>query len=210
MRVELINVTKIIQGSMILDHVNLKFESGKIYGLRGKNGSGKTMLIRAMCGLIKPSSGEILIDGKKLGEDIDFPSSVGVMIENPSFLDNYTGFQNLQFLAMLKGGMQHEKIREVLKMVGLDPHDKRPYRKYSMGMKQKLGLANAFLGFPDLLLLDEPLNALDQAGIEHLKEILLQMRSENKLIVVSSHDKEELEFLSDIIYVIQDGKIKED
>ena len=143
MYIEMKSLSKTIKGAKVLDGISLKLEGGRVYGLKGKNGSGKTMLMRAMCGLIKPSSGSVLIDGRELGKEISFPPSIGVLIENPAFLTKYTGFKNLKILAGIQNKIDDEKIRQTLQAVGLDPDDKRTYRKYSLGMKQRLGIACA-------------------------------------------------------------------
>ena len=201
------DLSKQIKGALILDKVSITLTSGKIYGLRGKNGSGKTMLMRAMAGLLIPDSGSVIINGKTLHKDISFPESIGILIENPSFLPQYTGFKNLKLLAGLTGGISDEDIKTALDRVGLDPEDKRTYRKYSLGMKQKLGIANAIMGEPDIIILDEPINALDEASVEKIKKVLLEIRDKGKLIIIACHDREELEYLSDIIYEIKDGSI---
>ena len=200
-------LSKSIKGVLILDKVSITLTSGKIYGLRGKNGSGKTMLMRAMAGLLIPDSGSVIINGKTLHKDISFPESIGILIENPSFLPQYTGFKNLKLLAGLTGNISDDEIRTALDRVGLDPEDKRIYRKYSLGMKQKLGIANAIMGEPDIIILDEPINALDEESVKKIKEILLEIRDKDKLIIIACHDREELEYLSDIIYEIKDGSI---
>lgn len=140
-------------------------------------------------------------------KDISFPESIGILIENPSFLPQYTGFKNLKLLAGLTGGISDEDIRTALEHVGLDPDDKRTYRKYSLGMKQKLGIANAIMGEPDVIILDEPINALDEESVRKIKRVLLEIRNKDKLIIIACHDREELEYLSDIIYEIKDGSI---
>ena len=201
------DLSKSIKGALILDKVSITLTSGKIYGLRGKNGSGKTMLMRAMSGLLIPDSGSVIINGKTLHKDISFPESIGILIENPSFLPQYTGFKNLKLLAGLTGGISDEEIKTALDRVGLDPEDKRTYRKYSLGMKQKLGIANAIMGEPDIIILDEPINALDEESVKKIKKVLLGIRDKDKLIIIACHDREELEYLSDIIYEIKDGSI---
>ena len=200
-------LSKSIKGVLILDKVSITLTSGKIYGLRGKNGSGKTMLMRAMAGLLIPDSGSVIINGKTLHKDISFPESIGILIENPSFLPQYTGFKNLKLLAGLTGNISDDEIRTALERVGLDPEDKRIYRKYSLGMKQKLGIANAIMGEPDIIILDEPINALDEESVKKIKKVLLEIRDKDKLIIIACHDREELEYLSDIIYEIKDGSI---
>lgn len=207
MYIEINNLTKKIRGSIILQNINLRFESDRVYGLKGKNGSGKTMLMRAICGLIKASEGTIDINGKILGKDISFPESVGVLIENPSFISNYTGLKNLQVLASIQKKIDRNKICDTLQNVGLDPNDNRTYKKYSLGMKQRLGIAAAVMEEPDLILLDEPINALDEAGIKQVRNILNQQKERGAIILVACHDAEELELLSDEIIIISEGKI---
>ena len=165
------------------------------------------MLMRAMSGLLIPDSGSVIINGKTLHKDISFPESIGILIENPSFLPQYTGFKNLKLLAGLTGNISDDEIRTALDRVGLDPEDKRTYRKYSLGMKQKLGIANAIMGEPDIIILDEPINALDEESVKKIKKVLLEIRDKDKLIIIACHDREELEYLSDIIYEIKDGSI---
>ena len=207
MYIKMCNVSKTIKKAKVLDNISLQFEQGKIYGLRGKNGSGKTMLMRAIVGLIVPSSGTIDINGKILGKDISFPESVGALIEQPSFINNYSGFKNLKLVATILNKITDNQIRESIKAVGLDPDDKRKYKKYSLGMKQRLGIACAIMENPDLIVLDEPINALDENGIKLVREILHSHKKRGALIIIACHDKEELEFLSDEIYTIENGGI---
>ena len=200
------NATKYIRGALILDKVNVEFESGKIYGLQGPNGSGKTMLMRLVGGLIRPTSGEVYIDGNKLGQSFDFPTSMGLLIENPAFLPNYTGLKNLELLAGIKGNVSLEQIRQTIRDVGLNPDDKRKYRKYSLGMKQRLGIAAAIMEMPDLILMDEPTNALDDAGVEQICQLLYRERDRGALILMACHDAAILEKMADEIYTIYEGK----
>ncbi len=200
-------VTKKIKQDILLDNISLEFQGGKVYGLQGKNGSGKTMLMRAICGLITLSDGEINIDGEILHKDISFPRSIGALLENPSFLNGYTGLENLKLLADIQGGIEEKELRDCLTKVGLDADDKRIYRKYSLGMKQKLGIAAAIMGSPDIVILDEPINAIDEAGIEKVREILRGLKESGSVIIVACHDKEELELLSDEIIKISKGRI---
>ena len=201
------NVSKKIKSNMILKDIDMELTSGHIYGFRGKNGCGKTMLMRCICGLIIPTEGKIIINGKELHKDIKIPESIGALIENPAFLPQYTGFKNLKMLASLKGKINDEEVKLAIKRAGLDPDDKRTYKKYSLGMKQKLGIANAIMGEPDIIVLDEPINALDEISVENVKKVFLELKEEGKLIIAACHDREELEYLCDIIYELKDGEI---
>ena len=202
------NATKYIRGALILDQVNTRFESGKIYGLQGPNGSGKTMLMRLVGGLIRPTSGAVYIDGNKLGQSFDFPPSMGLLIENPAFLPNYTGLKNLELLAGIKGDVSLEQLQQTIRDVGLDPDDKRKYRKYSLGMKQRLGIAAAIMEKPDLILMDEPTNALDDAVVEQICQLLRRERDRGALILMACH----FFFFNDTatteIYTIYEGNVE--
>ena len=203
MYIELKNVSKKIKGIDILDDVSLRMESGKIYGFRGKNGSGKTMLMRAI-----EFNRTVDIDGRILGKDEMFPPSIGILIENPSFISNYTGFENLKTLASIRERIDDDKIRQTLTEVGLEPDDKRTFKKYSLGMKQRLGIAAAIMEDPDIIILDEPINALDDSGTEQVRQILLKHKQRGALIIIACHDADELEFLSDEIIEIAEGRIQ--
>lgn len=206
MRMEVRGLSKVIKGATVLDGIDLSLEGGRVYGLRGKNGSGKTMLMRAMAGLIRPTAGEIVIDGRALAPG-EFPRSVGIMIEASAFIGKYTGFRNLAYLAGIKGEIDDQAIAQVLEDVGLDPCDKRSFRKYSLGMKQRLGIACAVMERPDLLLLDEPINALDPAGVTMVQRLVARQRARGALVVVACHDVEELDGLADEIYSMAEGRI---
>ncbi|MDE5765450.1 MAG: ATP-binding cassette domain-containing protein [Ruminococcus sp.] len=210
MYIELKNVSKSIKGVKILSDISLKMESGKIYGFQGKNGCGKTMLMRAICGLIRIDSGSININGKILHKDIPFPESIGVLIENPSFLNNFTGFKNLRMLADIQGNISDDDIFQILDEVGLDSKDKRTYKKYSLGMKQKLGIAAAVMGTPNIVILDEPINAIDESGVDNVRNILHNIREKGSVVIIACHDKNELKQLSDIIIHIENGRITDD
>ena len=201
------NMSKKIKSNMILKDIDMELTSGHIYGFRGKNGCGKTMLMRCICGLIIPTEGKIIINGKELHKDIKIPESIGALIENPAFLPQYTGFKNLKMLASLKGKISDEEVKLAINRAGLDPDDKRTYKKYSLGMKQKLGIANAIMGEPDIIVLDEPINALDEISVENVKKVFLELKEKGKLIIAACHDREELEYLCDIIYELKDGEI---
>lgn len=209
MFIELDGITKIIKGSVVVDSVSLRLESGRIYGLQGINGSGKTMLMRLISGLIKPTKGTVSIDGKILWKDIPFPDGLGALIENPAFLDNYSAFENLRLIAYVNSLISEEEIRQCISQVGLDPNSKKKYKKFSLGMKQRLGIAAAIMEHPRILLLDEPTNALDAGGIEMIKEIVQKRKAEGSLIIITCHDASILETLSDEIYVLEEGKVVE-
>ncbi len=206
-QIEIKNVTKIIKHNTVIDNVSLTVNSGKITGLKGVNGSGKTMLMRLVSGLILPTSGEIIIDGETLGKDITFPRSIGTLIENPAFLDNYSGFQNLKLLASIQGKISDEEIREAIIAVELNPDDKKKFRKYSLGMKQRLGIAAAVMEHPDIIILDEPTNALDSDGVQMVKRILQKEKERGALILISCHDLDILKELSDVIYLMNAGRL---
>ena len=201
------NVTKTIRGKTVLQGVTLSMEAGRVTGLRGINGSGKTMLLRLLAGLIPPTEGRITIDGKTLGTDMEFPPSMGLLIENPAFLGQYTGAENLEMLASLHQNVTKEDVRALLEKVGLAADGDTKYRKYSLGMKQRLGIAGAILGEPELLLLDEPTNALDTKGVELLRSIIQEERQRGAAIVVACHDAAFLESVSDEIYCLENGQL---
>lgn len=205
--VRLEDYCKSFKSAEVLKNINLTLESGKVIGLKGKNGSGKTMLMRAISGLILPTSGKVYINDKELGRQISFPPSIGILIENPSFISNYTGFKNLKILASIQNRISDDEIRDAIRKVGLDPDDKRTFKKYSLGMKQRLGIAAAIMERPDIVILDEPINALDEAGAGLIKGLLDELKSNGSLIIIACHDTEELNYLSDEIYEIYDGEI---
>lgn len=207
MTIEVKNVTKVLRKITVLEDVNLTLESGTIYGLRGVNGSGKTMLLRLLAGLIRPTRGTVLLDGKQLGKELSFPPDMGMLIENPAFLDGYTATQNLRLLAGIRKKVGEDRIREVLKQVGLGYEDKRRYRQFSLGMKQRLGIAGAVLEHPALLLIDEPTNALDTDGVEMVQELLLEEKKRGALIVLACHDFSILQRFSDALYSVKEGRV---
>lgn len=207
MTIEVKSVTKVLRKITVLEDVNLILESGTIYGLRGVNGSGKTMLMRLIAGLIRPTRGEVFLDGKQLGKDLSFPPDMGMLIENPAFLDSYTAAQNLRLLAGIRKKVGEERIREILEQVGLGWEDKRKYRQFSLGMKQRLGIAGAVLEHPQLLLIDEPTNALDTDGVEMVQELLLEEKKRGALIVLACHDFSILQGLSDVLYSVKEGRV---
>ncbi len=203
--IEAVHLTKVIKGNTILNDINLRLEQGLIHGFYGPNGSGKSMLFRAFTGLIRPTSGEVRLFGKKLGEDMAFPESVGLIIENVGFWKDFTGYENLEMLAGIKKQIGKEEIRRAIQRVGLDPDDKRKYGKYSLGMKQRLAIAQAIMEKPELIILDEPTNALDSEGIDQIRQVILEEKKRGATVCIASHNREDLKALCDDFYHIQPG-----
>lgn len=208
MKIEVHEYEKVISSNKLLSNINMSLSSGNIYGFQGKNGSGKTMLMRAISGLILPTSGYVEVDGKRIGKDIDFPQDIGALIENPGFIGSYSGFKNLKLLASLKNKVKDEQICKLMKQLALDPNDEKKYRKYSLGMKQKLGIIAAIMEEPEIIILDEPFNALDEKSCEIVNEMLFKIKANNKIIIIACHDKEELFKIADVVYVIENGEVK--
>ena len=199
--------SKKIRDTYIYKDVDVVCESGSIVGLIGKNGAGKTMLLKSICGLTPYDEGEISVMGKKIGSDVEIPDSIGVIIEVPGFLPNLSGYKNLKYLADIKGKLNKEQIYEAIRQVGLDPEDKKRVGKYSLGMRQRLGIAQALMEDPDILLLDEPMNGLDNKGVSDVKEILRGLREKGKTIILASHHMEDIDELCDKVYVMDGGEI---
>jgi len=210
MEVQTIEITKVLKEHTIFENVSLSLYSGNIYGIHGHNGCGKTMLMRAIAGLLNLTSGIITIDGQQLKKDFDFPSSMGFLLENPAFLDDYSGFENLHFLATINKKVSNKRIEETLERVGLNPAEKKLYKKYSLGMKQKLGIAAAIMEYPDLILLDEPTNALDSSGVSNLIKILDHEKKRGALIIIASHDQYFLNKCSDSVIEMENGRVLTD
>lgn len=207
MEIKVKNLSKKLSNNIVLDDINIDLCSGKIYGFVGKNGSGKTMLMRAICGLILPTLGCVEIDGKVIGKDISFPESVGALIENPGFISSYSGFKNLKTLAQIKNEISDDDIISILEQVGLDPYNKKSFRKYSLGMKQKLGIAGAMMENPKLLILDEPFNGLDEESVDKVRQLIMERRGKDSLTIISCHDSDEIDKICDEIITIKLGKI---
>lgn len=202
------NVTKAFGGQEVLKTVCVKFEMGKIYGIVGRNGSGKTVLLKCICGLLYPSTGTVTVGGKVVGKDVDYPENVGFIIETPGFLPRYSGLKNLKYLAAVRGKVKKDEIRKYMELVGLNPDDKKHVGNYSLGMKQRLGIAQALMENPDILILDEPMNALDNNGVEEMRTILLKMKEQGKLIIIASHVRDDIDILCDEVYGIDAGIMK--
>ena len=208
MNISIEHVTKKIKDAPVLKDICLEMKGGTVYGLQGKNGSGKTMLMRAISGLIRPTSGRIVINGEQLHKNISIPRSIGLLLENPSLLPEYDASQNLKLLAKMQGGVPEEEIRQLIRDVGLEDAGHKKVEKYSLGMKQRLGIAAAILGSPDIILLDEPINAIDGEGVEEIRSLILSLKNEKRIIIVACHDKEEMNLLADEIVHLRDGRIE--
>ena len=208
MNISIEHVTKKIKNATVLKDICLEMKGGTVYGLQGKNGSGKTMLMRAISGLIRPTSGRIVINGEQLHKNISIPRSIGLLLENPYLRPEYDASQNLKLLAKMQGGVPEEEIRQLIRDVGLEDAGHKKVEKYSLGMKQRLGIAAAILGSPDIILLDEPINAIDGEGVEEIRSLILSLKNEKRIIIVACHDKEEMNLLADEIVHLRDGRIE--
>ncbi len=202
------NVSLKIKKDMILRNINVEFDDGKIHGIIGRNGSGKTMLMKCICGFIRPTEGEITVAGKRIGIDCDFPESVGIIIETPEFIPYYTGFKNLKLLADIRHKITDDDIKRSIELVGLDPKLKKSVKKYSLGMRQRLGLAQAIMEDPDLLILDEPMNGLDKDGVGEMRKYLLDLKNHDKTILIASHSAEDIDVLCDSVVEMDKGKME--
>ena len=207
MNIKISHVSKIIKNNPVIKDISMELQSGAVYGFKGINGSGKTMLMRLISGLIRPSQGEISMNGKILGKDISFPNSIGVFLENPAFLDAYSGFNNLKLLAAIKSVASDDDIRNTLLRVGLDPDSNKKYKKYSLGMKQWLGIAAAIMEKPEIVILDEPTNSLDEDGVDLVKHIVRNEKERGALVIVSCHDEEILKGMSDEVFLLEQGRL---
>ena len=207
MNIKISHVSKTIKNNPVIKDISMELQSGAVYGFKCINGSGKTMLMRLISGLIRPSQGEISMNGKILGKDISFPNSIGVFLENPAFLDAYSGFNNLKLLASIKSVASDDGIRNTLLRVGLDPDSNKKYKKYSLGMKQRLGIAAAIMEKPEIVILDEPTNSLDEDGVDLVKHIVRNEKERGALVVVSCHDEEILKGMSDEVFLLEQGRL---
>lgn len=192
---------------MVLKGIDREFEGGRIHGIVGNNGSGKTVLMKCICGFLRPDEGRIVVNGKVIGRDTDFPEDIGIIIETPGFLPGLTGIKNLKLLASLKGRIKEQEIREVIRRVGLDPDLKKPVGKYSLGMRQRLGIAQAIMENPSLLILDEPFNGLDKHGVEQMRTLIKGLSAEGKTILLASHNQADIDELCDTVCEMDAGKM---
>lgn len=193
----------------VLQDVSLEVEKGNMIGIVGRNGSGKTVLFKAICGFAPLDEGEITVNGKVIGKDVDMAQNVGAIIENPGFLPNYSGKKNLQFLAKIQNRIGEKEIVQAIRQVGLDPDSKKGVGKYSLGMRQRLGFAQAIMENPDILILDEPMNGMDKHGVEEMRNLLLSLREQGKTILIASHNPLDIDVLCSRVYEMDEGILTE-
>ena len=206
--IEVQNVVKRFRDQVVLKNVSISFEKGQIHGIVGRNGSGKTVLFKCICGLMHPEEGVILVNGKRVGRDVDMPEDIGAIIEAPGFLPNYSGYKNLRFLANIRRKIGKEEILNVLKTVGLDPESRKHVGKYSLGMRQRLGIAQAIMEDPEILILEEPMNGLDNAGVQDIRALLLELKAQGKTILLASHNHEDIAALCDTVHEMDGGVLE--
>lgn len=205
--IELRDVCKQFGATQVLININASFEDEKIHGLIGRNGSGKTVLLKCICGLIRPTSGSIVISGKQLGKDIEMPESFGALIDNPGFLPNYSGEANLSFLMSVNTPVMREKVQKALRQVGLEGDRKKHVGKYSLGMRQKLGIAQVIMEDPMLMIFDEPMNGLDNKSVSETRELFKQLRDRKRTILLASHNAQDIDELCDSVYEVDAGRM---
>jgi ABC-2 type transport system ATP-binding protein len=199
------NLCKSFKETNVLRGINVNFEKGKIHGIIGRNGSGKTLMIKCITGFMPVTSGEIEVEGKIVGKDVDIPRNIGIIIETPGFLPNYSGYKNLLFLANIRHRIDKQQIRDAISFVGLDPKSKKHVGKYSLGMRQRLAIAQAIMEDPDIYILDEPMNGLDKHGLKDMRILFLNLRERGKTILLASHSAEDIDILCDSVYEIDEG-----
>ncbi|MEF9894737.1 MAG: ABC transporter ATP-binding protein [Clostridia bacterium] len=193
------------KANRVLDDVSASFEKGKIHGIIGRNGSGKTVLMKIICGFLPPDTGNVSIGGEIVGVDREFPRDIGILIEAPSFLPSVSGIRNLMMIAAIRNECKKEALQGIMERVGLDPKSRKWVSKYSMGMKQRLGIAQAIMEDPDLLILDEPMNGLDNQGVSDMRSLFLELKARGKTILLASHNREDIETLCDQVYEMDAG-----
>lgn len=199
------NITKTFQETTALKNVSIEFESGKVHGIIGRNGSGKTVLFKCICGLMYPDSGEIIVNQKRIGKDVDMPGNIGAIIEAPGFLPNYSGYSNLSFLANINRKIGKTEIHAALKTVGLADTGKKYVGKYSLGMRQRLGIAQAIMEDPEILIFDETMNGLDKQGVAEMRELFLHLKEQGKTLIVASHNPDDIALLCDTVCEMDAG-----
>ncbi len=205
--IEIKNMSKSFKRNKVLNDINISIEKGSVCGFVGLNGSGKTLLMKVIAGFLKPDCGTVLVQGKEVGKEVDFPEDIGVIIETPSFMPYISGYKNLYDLYSIKGIPDKEKIRQTMQLVGLDPDDKKFVFKYSLGMRQRLGIAQAIMEEQSLLILDEPMNGLDKKGVEEMRTLFLRLKEAGRTIVIASHNQADIDYLCDKVYELDNGNI---
>ncbi len=208
--IEVEHVYKSFGKEHVLKNISFKIPSGSIYGVVGNNGSGKTVLMKCICGFMKCDRGRIVVNGGQVGKEVDFPDRLGVIIETPGFIPNLSGYKNLKILAALKGRIGKTEIRETIRRVGLDPDMRKPVAKYSLGMRQRLGIAQAIMENPSVLVLDEPLNGLDRYGVVEIRSLLKELKADGKSILLASHNAQDIEELCDHVQDLMLERKEED
>jgi len=203
--IKLEGVSKAFKKATVVQEVTAEFREGEITGIVGRNGSGKTVLFKMICGLLKPTAGTITVNGKRIGKDVDFPESIGVIIETPGFLPFQSGYRNLMELAGINHRISKNEVKQAMENVGLDPDSRKPVSKYSLGMRQRLGIAQAIMENPDVLVLDEPMNGLDESGVEEMRKLFLKLKEADKTLLIASHNREDIEVLCDKVYRMDGG-----
>lgn len=203
------HAVKKYKDTIALNDVSLTFAQNQIHGIIGRNGSGKTVLLKCICGLTRLTSGRIILDGKVVGKDMEIPDNIGAIIETPGFIKSFSGYDNLKYLASVRKMIGKEEIVSAMEKAGLDPAMKKHVGKYSLGMRQRLGIAQAIMEKPEILILDEPMNGLDKHGVKEIREVLLQMKEENRVILLSSHNPKDIDYLCDVVFEMDDGYLQE-
>lgn len=206
--VEVNNLSKSFKQQTLFNSVSFKLKKGKAYGFIGPNGSGKSIIFKIISGLLSADTGEIIVFGQKIGKDIDFPPNTGIIIENPQFLEEYSGYKNLRYLAAIRNKINDEKIKKTIQEVGLDPLNTRPVKKYSLGMKQRLGIAQAIMEDPQLLILDEPFNGLDKTGVQMIRSLLLNLKNKGVTILLTSHIQKDINTICDEVFEFNQQKLE--
>lgn len=206
--IQINNLGLTIKEHQILTDVTMTLYEGKVYGLVGNNGSGKTVLMKCICGFMKPTAGEVVVNDEVIGKDVDYIRDTGIIIENPGFIPYYSGIRNLKLLSEISGKADITRIREAMEICGLNPDLKLPVKKYSLGMRQRLGIAQAIMEDQSTLILDEPMNGLDKEGVKVIRDLLLMMKEKGKIIILASHNREDIDILCDEVFEVEKGTVR--
>ena len=209
MKLEINNLTKEFKENVILNNINLTLESGKIYGFIGRNGSGKSVLLKIICGFYKPTSGTVILDGKDYLNSNEFPEDTRALIEKPKFLPDLTGYENLELLASIQNKIGKKEIDDIIDKMNLKTEANKKYSKYSLGTKQKLGIAQVLMENPKMIILDEPFNGVENSTADKIRDLLREEKKQDKIIIIASHIKEDIYKLADTVFVVDGGNIKE-